>query len=136
MNCGRKNSKTFWNILKKLDQKSTEKKFKKCISGHRWKNHFKSLFRKESTVALPNSPNETGCLDHKITMIELDATSYILRPMESPGIDNILNERIMCLLKKNPEAILELFNRVFVSDKHISTWSTSILSPIHKKDPK
>ena len=134
MNCGRKNSKTFWNILKKLDLKLTAKFFKKCISGHRWKKPFKSLFRKENTVTLPNNPNETGYLDHKITMIELDAESYILRPMKSPAIDNIPNEMIMCLLKENPEVILELFNRVFVSDKHISTWSTSI--PSIKKDPK
>ena len=125
VNCGRKNSKTFWNILKKIDPKSTERFFKKCISGHRWKNHFKSLFRKENTVALPNSPNETGCLGHRITMIELGAASYILRPMASPGIDNIPNEMLMCLLKKIPK-LFSNYSTEFLF--LINTWSTSILS--------
>ena len=82
------------------------------------------------------SPTDTGCLDYEITSEELEKASYILRPSKSPGIDGISNEMILSLLKTNPKVILKLFNTILLSDNPITTWNTSIISPIHKKGSK
>ena len=43
---------------------------------------------------------------------------------------------ILCLLKTNPNVILKLFNAILSSENPITTWNTSIISPIHKKGSK
>ena len=136
MTCKRQNSRNFWNLLKKLDFKINENIFKKSISGYRWKKHFTSVFTTKNTTPLPNSPHGTGCLDYDITPEELEKSSYILRPGKSSSIDGILNEMILCLLKTSPRTILKLFNTILTSGNPITTWNTSIISPIHKKGSK
>ena len=136
MNSNRKDSKLFWKILNKLEKKPNETIFKKAISSTRWTEHFRSLFTTKNDATFPISPNETGCLDYEITLEELKMSSYILKPMKASGIDGISNEMISCLLIANPDAILKLFNKVLLSNTPITTWCTSIISPIHKKGSK
>ena len=128
-----KNSKYFWKIVKKLDSKQTESLFKKKIPYHRWKKHFEDLGMPASFSEIPQSPTETGPLDHLITPEELDLASYILRPHKSSGMDGVSNEMILCLIKVFPKIVLQLFNSILVSGKPVSFWCTSIIVPIHKK---
>ena len=136
LSCERKNTRNFWKILDKLGQKTNESIFKRSISGSRWVNHFKGLFTAQNRPDIPLSPIDSGCLDFEITSEELEKASYILRPGKSSGIDGISNEMISSLLKTTPKAILTLFNTILQSGKPIATWSTSIISPIHKKGSK
>ena len=136
LKCSSKNSRNFWKILNKLNTKPNENIFKKGISGTGWKSHFENLFTAKSKSDIPPSPNESGCLDYEITSDELEKASYILRPNKSSGIDGIRNEMILSLLKIRPNTILKLFNIILQSGKPITTWNTSIISPIHKKGSK
>ena len=136
LSCNRNNSRNFWKILNKLSEKSNENTFKKGISKTRWKTHFESLFATKIKTDIPVSPCESGCLDFEITSEELEKASYILRPMKATGIDGIPNEMILSLLKAKPKTILKIFNTILQSGKHIATWNTSIISPIHKKGSK
>ena len=131
-----KNSKYFWKILKKLDNKNNENILKKGISSNSWKKHFETLGTSETDSEIPLSPDGNGPLDYKITSKELDSASYILRPYKSSGLDGVSNEMIKCLLKVSPKVILKLFNTILDSGKPINWWCTSIIVPIHKKGSK
>ena len=82
-----KNSKYFWKIIKKLDNKNNENILKKGISSCSWKKHFESLGTAETDSEIPSSPDGNGPLDYEITSEELDSASYILRPYKSSGFD-------------------------------------------------
>ena len=136
MTNNRQNSRKFWNLMKKLDFKLNEDTFKKSIPSHRWTKHFTSVLSTRKDSYIPKSPIETGCPDYDISLAELETSSYILRPGKASGIDEIPYEMILCLLKTNPQTILKLFNKILSSAGPITTWNTSILSPIHKKGSK
>ena len=136
MNSSRRDSRSFWKFLTKLKEKPNDNTFKKAIPDRKWKNHFKTLFTTKNKNDIPANTSETGCLDYDITAEELEEASYILRPNKSSGIDGVSNEMIICLLKTKPAVILKLFNTILSSGSPITTWNTSIISPIHKKGSK
>lgn len=131
----RKCSHNFWKMLSKLQSKSNDDTFKRSIPGHKWTNHFKSLFQNKNTTYLPNSLIETGDLDYGIMSKELEKASYILKTFKSLGIDGISNEMILSLLKTN-KVVFKIFNTVPSAESSITAWNTSIVSPIHKKGSK
>jgi hypothetical protein len=136
LNCTKKNTKIFWKLLDKLKPKREDDTLKSGISGNRWLNHFKSIFTSDKTFSYPTNPHIHGPLDYTITNEELNDASYVLKPGKSPGIDNISNEMILCLLQSHPDVILNLFNAVLLHNAPINTWNTSLINPIHKKGSK
>ena len=138
MNWSRKEGKTFWKLLGKLDGKKDDDVFKKSISGERWATHFESIFTAKPEVysALPPNTEVKGQLDYEITIEEINLGAYILRNGKAPGLDNISNEMITCLLSIKPEAIKAIFNAVLLHPTVIENWNTSMILPIHKKRVK
>ena len=45
MNYSKKDSKKFWKLLGKMEQKQDDMVFKQGISGQRWTSHFKTIFQ-------------------------------------------------------------------------------------------
>jgi len=82
---------------------------------------------------LPLNTRQNGPLDGEITSEEIETATYILKPDKSPGIDNIPNEMISCLLEINPGIIAKLFNSILQNPITRNRWNTSAITPIHKK---
>ena len=47
MKQSKNDSKKFWKILDKFEQKTDDSVFKKGIKDQRWVSHFKSIFQKQ-----------------------------------------------------------------------------------------
>ena len=45
MNQSKKDSKTFWKLLDKMEKKQDDTIFKQSISEHRWTSHFQKVFQ-------------------------------------------------------------------------------------------
>ena len=138
MSWSKKESKTFWKLLDKLDKKKDDNVFKEGISGERWVSHFISISNKKEgmTNTFPSNTKSKGKLDYEITIDEIKLGAYILRNGKAPGHDSISNEMIASLLSTKPEVIKALFNAVLQHPSVISTWSMSMILPIHKKGSK
>ena len=132
-----KDSKAFWKLLDRLDQKKGLDNLKENITPKSWNNHFKKVFMNEKTKEeLPKNTKEKGPLDFQISIDELKEAKYILRFGKSPGYDRISNEMLHCLTDLEPELIRKLFNAIINKPNIISNWCTSMISPIHKKGSK
>ena len=100
MSWSKKESKTFWKLLDKLDKKKDDNVFKEGISGERWVSHFISISNKKEgmTNTFPSNTKSKGKLDYEITIDEIKLGAYILRNGKAPGHDSISNEMIASLL--------------------------------------
>ena len=137
MNWNKKNSKIFWRLLDKLDQKQGADVFKESISSNRWIAHFKGVLHNPNIASsLPKNTTREGPLDYSISNEEIELGAYILRQGKSPGHDCISNEMISCLLKVNSEVIKKLFNAILQNHTTIHKWHISLITTIHKKGPK
>ena len=140
MSWSKKDGKTFWKLLGKLDKKSDEKIFKEGISGDRWVSHFESIsnsgINSNKQQTIPLNTIERGQLDYDITYEEIKLASYILRNGKSSGYDSISNEMILSLLRVSPDAIRILFNSIFKHPEGLSAWNLSMIIPIYKKGSK
>ena len=95
INQSKNDSKKFWKLLDKMEQKKDDTVFKQGISNHRWVSHFQSIFRDpEKNVSLPMNTRENGELDREITDGEMKLAAYILRNGKAPGFDSISNEML------------------------------------------
>ena len=60
MNQSKKDSKTFWKLLGKMEKRPDESNFKQSISEHRWTSHFKSIFQgPNGNISLPKNTSKT-----------------------------------------------------------------------------
>ena len=137
MNWKKKDAKSFWKLLDKLDQKRGGDIFKESVSSNKWVNHFKGVFHNPNISGpLPENTKGQGSLDYSISKEEIALGAYILRQGKSPGYDQISNEMIACLLKANPEVIRKLFDEILKNPTIINKWRISMITPIHKKGAK
>ena len=124
----------------KLEHKKNDRTFIEGITGDSWKAHFKNVLQSPHIIGnhslLQNTAETAPLLDSEITREEIDFGAYILRHGKSPGIDNISNEMISCLLHAEPEIIVKLFNSILKNPRTINKWHTSVISPIYKKGTK
>jgi hypothetical protein len=68
MNWKRKDAKTFWKLLDKLDQKRGDDILKENISPNKWVDHFKDvLYNPNTPKSLPKNTKEEGHLDFPIS---------------------------------------------------------------------
>ena len=113
MNWNRKDAKTFWKTLDKLERKDGHSSSKIEISPNKWIGHFKNLLNNPNdSSGLPGNTKDIGPLDHDITDGEIKLGAYILRAGKSSGYDRISNEMISCLLEEKPELLKKLFNDI------------------------
>ena len=129
--------KTFWKLLKKLDNSKNDSLFQNSISVKKWNEHFKHILNDNSReVKYPPDCLDSGPLDNIITLEELSNARYILRPNKSSGHDLISNEMISSLVEVQPELLIQLFNRIFKTNAKIKQWSLSVITPIFKSGSK
>ena len=100
MNQTKGDSKRFWGLSGRMEQKKDDNIFKQGISNQRWVSHFQSIFRDpENNKPLPKNTREFGELDQEISEEEIKIASYILRNGKAPGFDSISNEMLQCFLE-------------------------------------
>ena len=72
MNWSKRDSKTFWKTLDKLEQKKSFNPSKLEISPNKWMGHFKNLLNNQNDFTpLPGNTKERGPLDHDVTNSEI-----------------------------------------------------------------
>ena len=137
MNYSKKDSKKFWKILDKMEQKPDDVFFKRSISEQRWTAHFKTIFQSPNgKTPLPENTSERGPLDYEISDEEIKLGAYILKNGKAPGHDSISNEMLSCLLEVNPWILTKLFNALLQNPTSIDKWNISMISPVYKTGSK
>ena len=130
-------SKKFWRLLDRMEQKKDDSVFKQGISNHRWVSHFKSIFQdSNNSHPFPENTKESGELDREITDEEIKIASYILRNGKAPGFDSISNEMLQCFLQVRPDILKKIFNSILSNPRIIEKWSISMINPLHKAGSK
>ena len=100
MNQSKNDSKKFWKLLDRMDQKTDDSIFEQGISSHRWVSHFRSVFQDpKNDKHFPKNTKVNGDLDRDISDAELKLAAYILRNGKATGFDSISNEMLQCLLE-------------------------------------
>ena len=131
------NSKKFWKLLDRMEQKKDDSIFKQGISNQRWVSHFQSIFRDpENNKPLPKNTREFGELDQEISEGEIKIAAYILRNGKAPGFDSISNEMLQCFLEVRPDILKRIFNSILNNPRIIEKWSVSMINPLHKSGSK
>ena len=137
MKQSKNDSKKFWKLLDKMEQKSNDTVFKQGISNHRWVSHFRSIFQESgNNNPFPKNTKEKGVLDREITNAEIKLAAYILRNGKAPGFDSISNEMLQCLLEIRPDILKKIFNSILNNPRIIEKWSISMINPLHKSGSK
>ena len=136
MKQSKNDSKKFWKLLDKMEQKEDDTIFKKGISDNRWVSHFRSIFHNPGGQPLPKNTRISGELDREITDAEMLSAAYILRNGKAPGFDAVSNEMLQCLIEVRPEILKSVFNSILKSPCLIKNWSMSMINPIYKSGPK
>ena len=137
MNHSKKDSKKFWKLFDKLEQKQNDSIFKQGISSQRWVSHFKAIFHgQDGNHEIPKNTADVGILDQDISDEELKLCAYVLRDGKVPGHDSISNEMLSCLLEVRPDILKKLFNTILKNPITIEKWSISMISPLHKSGSK
>ena len=130
-------SKRFWKLLDRMEQKKDDAIFKQGISNQRWVSHFKSIFQDSNkSQEFPKNTKEKGELDREITDEEMKLAAYILRNGKSPGFDSISNEMLQCFLEVRPDILRRIFNSILDNPRIIEKWSISMINPLHKSGSK
>ena len=106
-------SKRFWKLLDRMEQKKDDAIFKQGISNQRWVSHFKSIFQdSNNSQEFPKNTKEKGELDREITDEEMKLAAYILRNGKAPGFDSISNEMLQCFLEVRSDILRRIFNSI------------------------
>ena len=132
-----KNPKAFWNLLK-----AERKPLSSAIKPNDWFRHFSELLNPPLPTDIENGNYiedeeqpllQNEYLDRPISENEVLVAIKNLKTGKSPGIDGLISQ----FFKSCPEQICPylttLFNSYFEHGYFPPEWSSSIISPIHKK---
>ena len=134
-----KNSKLFWNDLKKLGLRKDSRQ-SEIITLQEWFQHFQTLFSvnencKENTSNPQSNVNESmsHVLNQKITREEVEEAVRKIKGGKASGTDGVIGQ----MLKAGGQILINfftiLFNEIFDSGIYPSEWSKAIVVPIFKK---
>ena len=139
----RKDSKKFWDLIKKINFKSI--KLPK-ISINEWRNYFCTLLNPSTTSHSPSSSNENlnheeqqiqvEDLDKEITKNEVLQAIDKLKKGKSAGTDEISPDLIKLAKPQIVNYLHKLFQKIYDTGKYPKEWAKSIIIPIHKKGSK
>ena len=131
----KKQQKEYWNGLRKLEGRRDEQKY---IPDFTLINHFKELLYDDRiTLEFDQQRTNEGTLDYPISPEELKDATRILKNGKGTGIDVILNEMLVPLVKLYPKLLLRVFNDILKENGTLSKdWLHSLVSAIHKKGVK
>ena len=137
MNQSKNDSRKFWKLLDKMEQKKDDTVSARGISDHRWVSHFRSVFQDPgNNKPFPKNTKVSGDLDRDVSDHELKLASYILRNGKAPGFDSISNEMLQCFLEARPDILRRVFNSILNNPRVIEKWSISMINPLHKAGSK
>jgi hypothetical protein len=145
-----KNSKSFWEYLKKVKNNFKGQSIppESSISADRWLTHFKEIlstplelnkFQQKISDDLENLEKinyGTGPLDNEISVEEISHEVKQLKNGKVSDPDNIINEMLKYGESQLLPSLHKLFNTVLNSGNFPSSWATDHMSLIHKKGTK
>ena len=135
----RKDSKKFWDLIRKINFKIIRLPKIKLTE---WKDYFcNRLNPKENPIANDDrisTYHETKIeeLDKEISDIEILQAIEKQKNGKSAGIDGTSPELLKLAKPKISKYLKDLFNKVFETSYFPTDWITSIIVPIHKKGNK
>ena len=135
----RKDSKKFWDLIRKINFKIIRLPKIKLTE---WKDYFCNLLNpKENPIANDDrisTYHETKIeeLDKEISDIEILQAIEKQKNGKSAGIDGTSPELLKLAKPKISKYLKDLFNKVFETSYFPTDWITSIIVPIHKKGNK
>ena len=135
------NPELFWKQVRKLCGGFARVP---SIPVHDWYNHFTAVFG-QSTQSLANGWEKT--IDQRFSRIVADDSSLnapfdpseiqsairCLKTRKSPGVDDICSEMLTCSAGLILPCLSKIFNEIFSKGVYPSSWSESIVVPIHKR---
>ena len=136
MNISKNDSKKFWKLLDKLKAEDYNDIFIERMGSRKIKTAFESILRAKNDPTCPPDSKDKGPLDYEITLEELKNASYVLRPGKSTGPDPISYEMLECIIEKQPNVLLKLFNSILLYNGKTPGWYKSILILLYKKGSK
>ena len=103
-----------------------------------WTNMFKKLlFNPELTnFEIEKDDEEHVIMNKMITKEELLAATKKIKKSKASGLNQVLNEMILCTVDMYPEIFLNLFNSLLDNGIFPNLWTKSIIIPLHKKGSK
>lgn len=107
----------------------------------RWKQYFEELLNTNVTVQETTDPrlererDEPGMVEPPNIRDVARAISK-LKNNKAPGIDNIPGELLKYGGEQIAAALLELINKIWITETLPVEWQTSVICPIHKKRDK
>ena len=139
----RKDSKKFWDLIKKINFKSI--KLPK-INIKDWRNYFYNLLNPSATAYNSKLTNEDATqeeqqiqveeLDKEITKNEIFQAIDKLKKGKSAGTDEISPDLIKLAKPHIVDYLHKLFQKIYDTGKYPKEWAKSIIIPIHKKGSK
>ena len=118
--------------------KKTKTDYIPTITPSKWTNMFKELlFNPELTnFEIKKNDEEHVIMNKEITKEELLIVTKKIKKTKASGLDQVLNEMILCTVNMYPEIFLNLFNSLLNNGIFPNLWTRSIIIPLHKKGCK
>ena len=110
----RNDGKKFWKLLDKLKAEKQNEIFIERMGAQKLKTSFESILRDKNEPICPPDSTKNGPLDNEITIEELKNASYVLKPGKSTGPDPISYEMLDCIIEKQTDLLLKLFNSILL----------------------
>ena len=133
---GKNNPKSFWNVIKKMNNWGKEKNDPADkISPKHWREHFEKLLNssKPEPTAHASGGSFEPIIDSRITLKEILEALRDLKAGKAPGPDNILVEYLRIFAEAYPDILHILLNKIFCDHMYPSNWTVNFLKPIFKK---
>ena len=136
---GKKDPKTFWNIINKMNNwGKTQTDTADNIASDKWVRHFEGLlndknFTKTSSRMQTNGNTFDPTLDGRISEKELKEGLAQLKVGKAPGPDEILGEYLKIFGHSFEDILLKLIRIIFAEHIYPSKWNVNFLKPIYKK---
>ena len=123
--------KRFWKSVKKLCR-ARENSGAPNIDVENCKTHFKNTLQTDRFVPQANESLSTGPFDTEISEDEIVSILKSLKTNKSPGLDQITNEKTLCLHEAHPSLLKNLFNNILQRGHLPKQWNKSLIVPILK----
>ena len=129
--------KRFWQLLEMLEKK-TKTDYVPTITPSKWTNMFRKLLFDPglTNFEIEKDDEEHVIMNKMITKEELLTATKKIKKSKASGLDQVLNEMILCTVDMYPEIFLNLFNSLLDNGIFPNLWTASIIVPLHKKGSK
>ena len=131
-----KQPKTFWKILKNLNNAKTAHDSVK-FSESNILNYFKNLLQTDRTqTPLIKNSDQIGHMDGNVSIEEVNEAISLTKKGKATGLDGLNRELISIFHQKSPETLAKLYTQILNIGTFPREWSTSLMILIHKKGDK